>query len=249
MLHQLIKKIFFLFCCVGVGYTTVCQEANNNTHAPAQLGFTGLIYTPSAYLNPWKTVDVGFTHISKETSFTYLSGEESERAFIATMAFLPFAELSIKLTRPYSNVRPDFLAGITDVRNWGIGDRSYSVRVQLLKETEKQPAILIGTQDPIGNNFFRTNYLVFSKSKTWNQIHFSANAGYGWSKDSRRDYLQGAFGGVQATWKKISGMVEYDTQRVNVGLGYQFKNLIFLNVALIDVQYFSGNISFRFSLK
>ena len=242
----LFKLLLILLFGVGLNLSIHGQEIK--PVAPAQLGFTGLIYTPSAYLNPWKTIDLGFTHFSEETSFTYRSGEVSERAFIATMAFLPFAELSIKLTRPYSNVRPDFLAGITDLRNWGIGDRSYSVRVQLLKETEKRPAVLIGTQDPIGNNFFRTNYLVVSKSKSWNQIHFSANAGYGWSKDSRRDYLQGAFGGMQATWKQVSGMVEYDTQQVNVGLGYQYKNLLFLNLGMINVRYFSGNIGFRFHL-
>ena len=239
-----------LFCLLSYLVISVCTYGQGESfYNPAQLGFTGLIYTPSAYLNPWKTVDIGFTHFSKETSFTYRSGEASERAFLATMAFLPFAEISIKLTRPYSNIRPDFLAGTSSVRNWGIGDRSYSMRVQLLKETTKRPAILIGTQDPIGfGGFFTTNYLVISKSKNWNEFHVSASTGFGWAKNNSRDYLQGIFGGVQATWKQLSVMTEYDTQQINIGVGYNFKNFIFLNVAFIDAQYFSGNISFRFQL-
>jgi len=168
---------------------------------------------------------------------------------LASIAFLPFAELSINLTRPYSNIRPGFLAGTDAHRNWGIGDRSYALRLRVLEETEKLPAVLIGVQDLIGTGFFRTNYIVLSKSKRWQDVYFSANAGYGRAKNSRRDYLQGIFGGIQTTWKQLNTTVEYDTQQVNLGVGYNFKNRIFLNLALIEAKYFSGNISFRFHLK
>lgn len=249
MYQSISQQLVYILICLTLKFVAIGQEAQSNSYAPAQLGFTGVIYTPSAFINSWKTVDLGFTHFSKETSFTYRSGEISERAFLATMAFLPFAELSIKLTRPYSNIRPDFLTGTSSIRNWGIGDRSYSVRLQVLKETEKRPAVLVGVQDPIGSSdFFTTNYIVVSKTKDWKAFHISANAGFGWAKESSRDYLQGVFGGIQARWKQLSLMTEYDTQQINLGVGYQYNNRLFLNLAMIDAKYFSGNISFRFSL-
>jgi len=240
--------IFFFLCWVQLGF---CQDNQPNIIAPAQLGFSGLIYTPSAYQNPWKTIDIGFTHFSKATSFTYQAGIKAERAFIANVVFLPRVAFSLKLTRPYDNLRPDAQSGSGRPQYWGIGDRSYGLRVQVLKEKKRQPTLVIGVQDPSANlAFFNTNYLVLSKTVEMKTVQFSTNLGYGVSiEDTAGDYLQGVFGGFSATWKQtITGMIEYDTQHFNVGLGYQLKNLLFLNVALIDVQHFSGNISYRFSL-
>ena len=222
----------------------------NEISTPAQLGFTGLIYTPSASINPWKTVDLSFTHFSKGTSFTYLAGIKEERAFNANLVFLPRVELSVKLTRPYSNLRPDYQPGSGQPRNWGIGDRSYSLRIMVVEEKNNRPALTIGIQDPFANlAFFHTNYLVTSKTFTLNEIRFYTNLGYGISwEDTPGDYLQGLFGGIQVVWKNLSSNIEYDTNNWNIGLGYQFKERLFLNMALIDAKYFSGNISYRFRL-
>lgn len=198
-------------------------------------------------------MDIGFTHFSKATSFTYQAGIKSERAFLANVTFIPRVAFSVKLTRPYANLRPDVLPGSGEPLYWGMGDRSYGIRVQLLKEKKYQPALVIGTQDPISisnSTYFNTNYLVLSKTLKKETITFTGNLGYGQSiEETRGDYLQGIFGGVSATWKQtFTGMIEYDTQHFNLGLGYQLNNQLFLNVAFINVQHFSGNISYRFSL-
>ena len=138
------------------------QEDFRNYAAPSQLGMTGLIYTPSAYLPKWGMLDFGFTHYHKNAAFTKGANENAERSFLSSMTFLPFMELSIKLTKPYTTPIDD---------NYGLGDRSISIRTQLIKERKYLPAVLIGIQDAFGeSSFFSTNYLVFTKRYSLNQF-------------------------------------------------------------------------------
>ena len=89
---------------------------------------------------------------------------------------------------------------------------------------------------------------MLSKSRTWKAIVLSINAGYGLTRGASGDYLKGLFGGVQVAWKQLYGTVEYDTQQLNLGIGYSFKERLFLNFAAINGRHFSGNCGFRFSL-
>lgn len=239
---KLILILSFLF----FGIVVNGQDAALAPTSPAHLGFPGLIYTPSAYLAKWKTVDIGYTHFSKGTSLTYEAGKSPERAFIASIAFLPFAEISLKLTRTYPNL---ISTSTTAWKYYGIGDRSVSLRLRLLKETKNRPAVVIGIQDPgISDlSFFNTNYVVLSKTTRFKEISISTNLGYGYS--SKSEFLHGIFGGIQTSWKSISALAEYDTTHLNIGVGYQIKNLFFIKAALAQGKYFSGNASFRFQLK
>ncbi len=130
--NKCLNKLFFVFVFLLSRQLGIAQKVTTIPVTPAQLGFLGLIYTPSTYFNPWKTVDVGFTHFSTTASKTYEAGESPERAFIANITFLPFAEVSLKLTRPYPN-ETDRLPG--DLRYYGIGDRSVAVRFRILEES------------------------------------------------------------------------------------------------------------------
>lgn len=229
-----------LFCIVLNAINA--QQDFRNYAAPSQLGMTGLIYTPSAYLPKWGMVDFGFTHYHKNAAYTFGANEYAERSFLSSITFLPFMELSLKLTKPYTTPVDD---------NYGLGDRSISIRAQLMKERKHLPAILIGIQDAFGeSSFFSTNYLVFTKKYSLKQFEVVANLGYGHAfKETRGDYLQGAFGGVQAHWKAVNFLAEYDTEQLNIGLGYQFKKMLFLKAALVDGRYFSGSLSLRFFIR
>ena len=113
-------------------------------------GNPGLIHTPSAYLSGWQNLKIGMTHYPAATSFTFEGGESTERSFWAHLGFLPFGEVSLKLTRPYNS----------GDKNYGVGDRSISFRFQVLKEKKNRPALLIGVQDPFAiQSFFNTNYI------------------------------------------------------------------------------------------
>lgn len=239
------NPLFCLLICLASTYSAFGQVANTSLVAPAQLGFSGLIYTPSAYLTSWKIVDIGFTHFSKATSFSYEAGESPERAFIANIAFFPFAEVSLKLTRPYSNLIPNATGA---QQYYGIGDRSISLRLRVLKETNTRPSIVVGIQDPYFSDlsFFSTNYVVVSKRKSIGTITLNGNLGYGYSDNS--EFLHGVFGGLIANWQSFNAMVEYDTSRINFGIGYHLKERFFLQAALVDKKHFSGNVSLRFQL-
>lgn len=243
------NKLFLVFAFLLCERLGIAQETATLPVMPAQLGFPGLIYTPSAYFNPWKTVDVGFTHFSTTASKTYEAGESPERAFIGNITFLPFAEISLKLTRPYPN-ETDRLPG--NKRFYGIGDRSVAVRFRILEESTKRPALVVGIQDPAlkSTNYFNTYYAVASKTFQLKQFNLTTNAGFGYSSTSAEtQFLNGFFGGVNINWKAINVLVEYDTEQFNIGIGGQLKDKVFLQLALVNGNGFSGNASFRFSLK
>lgn len=239
--------ILFISLVFSLSFTSVAQQETTFFTSPSQLGVTGLLYTPSAFMPPWKTVDIGFTHFNKEASLSYEAGESPERTFLANMVFWPAVELSLKLTRPYSNIaKNNFSPGTY----YGIGDRSISMRIQVLKERKHLPAVLIGSQDVFSElAFFHTNYVVLSKTKKINQLSLATTLGYGFSvKHTPRAFLQGFFGGLEVHWQSITGLVEYDTERLNIGVGYQIKNFLFFKVALIDRTAFTGTVNLRFQL-
>lgn len=250
---MIVKKIILSISFLYVVLMLYGQEQQNPFITPSQLGATGLIYTPSAYIPTWATFDIGFTHYTSKASLTYEAGEAPERTLIGSVAFLPRAELSFKVTRPYSNLVKDSTKFET---YYGIGDRSISLRIQLVKERAQLPAIVIGIQDPFSaSSFFSTNYIVLSKKYQLGKVPILANIGYGTSFEAleirlaKAEFLRGLFGGVQGHWKSFSGKIEYDTKRVNIGVGYHLKNKLFFNIALIEGRYLAGNINFRFRLK
>lgn len=243
LFYLLLKRGMLLIWFCGFVSCLHAQEIQNNYATPSHLGITGLIFTPSAYMPEWGMLDFGFSHFPKDASFTFEAGQLPERTFLSSMTFLPFLELSLRLTRPYSNEYND---------GYGIGDRSISIRAQVLKERKKLPAIVLGIQDPFAvQSFFNTNYLVFTKKYSLKKIDIVANLGYGHSfeEDRRGDYLQGAFGGVQVYWKEVNFLAEYDTKQLNIGAGYQFKKMLFLKTALVNGRYFTGSINLRFFIR
>ncbi|MEM6321263.1 MAG: hypothetical protein AAF960_26635, partial [Bacteroidota bacterium] len=51
--------LLFNYCLLhGQASSDLSNGNDENYTAPNQLGSNGLIYTPSAYLNPWKTIDL-----------------------------------------------------------------------------------------------------------------------------------------------------------------------------------------------
>ncbi len=241
-LKRLTKLTFLMVGSCIISSSTNAQQDFRNYSAPSQLGMTGLIYTPSAYLPKWGMLDFGFTHYHKNAAFTKGANEYSERSFLTNVTFLPFMELSLKLTKPYTTPVDD---------NYGLGDRSISIRAQLIKERTHLPAILIGIQDILSSNsYFKTNYIVFTKKVNVKQFVMVTSLGYGHSpEEALGDYLQGTFGGVQVYWKTVNFLAEYDTKQLNVGLGYQFRKRLFLKTALVNGRYFSGSINLRFFIR
>ena len=239
LIKLVVLLLFFQLIVLSKGNAQSDSDLSN-------LGFPGLIYTPSAYLSDWGTVAVGMTHYHKDAAFTFEAGDNTERSFWANIGFLPFGEVTLRLTKPYNPSIPNY--GVSE--NYGIGDRSISFRLQVLKERENRPAILVGTQDPFsGSSFFNTNYIVVSKKQIFKKIEFNANVGYGFKiEEANGHILKGIIGGVQAKWQQIRAMLEYDATRINIGVGYQYKGWVRTNFALVNGKYLSAALAFSFSL-
>ncbi len=229
--------VFFLW----ITNSLIAQTDTPPANWLSQMGYSGLINTPVAYTSEWGGFNFGFSHFDKGAAKAHEAGVTPERSFQTTIGLLPQAELSIKFTRPYN--RKD--------QGYGLGDRSVAARLQVLKETKKLPAILIGIHDPNTKlAYFNTNYIVLSKSYHYKSIVLLGTAGYGFElRPTRRRYLLGVFGGIQAEWKNSRFMLEYDTDTVNIGAGYRFQKWLSVSTSLVNFKHFSGSIFLRFHLE
>jgi hypothetical protein len=155
----------------------------------------------------------------------------------ASVGFLPFVEVGLRLTR------------ITGVPRQALGDRMASVRLRLLEEAARRPAVVLGAHDLVGTRRFHTIYVVGSKSVAmvpWVgdvRLHL----GYGGDPLSlrrRASGLSGAFGGISvAPAGGVSLMAEYDTEHVNAGARLHIWRFALL-VAAQNLDGFSAGVSY-----
>ena len=207
------------------------------------VGNSGLILVPTGYILQDSHCRFGYGQLP--WPYTYIEqGEHDELFYNASIAFLPFLELMFGIVNPLG-------------KEWGIGDRTASIRVQVLKEGQRKPALVIGTQDPFGvvaqdwAQQMNTLYFVASKSFLLpyaKKVSVHYGHGVDWLKAGVH-YLQGPFGGVE--WNATpytSLLAEYDGDKVNLGIRGQAYNFQLLLVWL-EGKTFTGGISYRFSLK
>ena len=244
---------YLLFCLLNTTFLVGQNQLNTTSSIDlSTLGYSGFINTPSAYTVNWSSLNFGFSHFSKEITNTHEEGITDGRAFWTTIGFLPRAELTLRITRPYNAKH----------KNYGIGDRSVAVRFQVLKEKKYVPALLIGMHDPFSAKaFFNANYAVLTKSYQHKSILLTGNLGYGFKleetigqvigvsgKETVRHHLIGVFGALQINWEQLKLTAEYDAEYFNIGAKYQFKKWLSLNTSLVDTKYISGSINLRFKL-
>ncbi|MBD3384527.1 hypothetical protein GF407_06315 [candidate division KSB1 bacterium] len=207
------------------------------------VGNSGMILTPTARMLPDGHFRFGYGQLP--WPYTYIEqGEHDELFYHGSIAFLPFLELMFGIVNPLG-------------REWGIGDRTASIRIQVLKESEQKPALVIGTQDPFGvvaqdwAQQMNTLYFVTSKSFSLPYVK-EVNVHYGHGVDwlnAGVHYLQGPFGGVE--WNAVphtSLLAEYDGNKINLGVRGEAYNFQLLLVWL-DGKTFTGGFSYRFLLK
>ena len=240
--------LFFLFIVVYLCFGALNSQAQTGTSnvqmGTTLFGYHGNSITPSAYLHADKTLNIGLSHLPPEVPFQGLGAANSKggRLLFANLTFLPFLEITFGFNKPYTAEDP------TDI---GLGDRQISGRLQILREQKYLPAIVIGMHDPLTHNSHaNTNYIVASKKMYLQKdLCLMTNAGYGFKiKEAEGHYLLGVFGAAAIQWKFLNASIEYDAERINVGLKANFKNRVFLQAALLDLQYLSATVNVRFEL-
>ena len=128
----------------------------------SDFGTTGLITLPSAKMQ----LDGSLT--------ATLSRNEVVDIYNVTFQATPYVEATFR----YAIFNPREQFGSTDV----LRDRSYEVKVSLMKEGAKLPALAIGVRDLLGTGVWSGEYLVATKG--WKLIE--ATMGLGWGRYAGR---------------------------------------------------------------
>ena len=212
--------------------------------AQSATGIPGYVRIPTANFMEDKTIFFGISFLPKQYLDNYLNNKYNAATIFTSITFLPFLEVDFRLTKPL-NLPKD---------NKYTVDRMPSVRFRLLKEKKWYPSVVIGIHD-FGNAInFRSSYLVCSKKiyliHTYLNIKNTIGYGTQWFNSNAHDFV-GFFGGISVNCKKIKWldiMIEYDSQRINIGSSVLFFKNIKLLVGLQGGDALTGSISYRTSL-
>ena len=215
-----------------------CILLAGTASAQSLAGTTGLLTIPTAEMPVDGTLSVGVNVIDQRYHGYTLPGYAEHRGIVqfATVGFLPFAEVGVRLTR------------VAGVAGQGIGDRMATVRVRAFAESTHRPALVLGAQDIGGTRRFHAFYVVASKTR-----HFARSAalglhlGYGGDpigSGRHPSVLNGVFGGVSVSpATPLTLMGDYDTHHVNVGARLRLWRFSVLGAAQ-NLDGLSGGVSY-----
>ena len=214
-----------------------------NLTAQPLSGITGLITIPTAKMSTDGKISFSVNFTDRKYNVR-LPDKYHQYSYFFTLGYLPFAEVSLRLTHHYKYPKEQAL-----------GDRSPSVKIRLLKENKYHPAIALGIQDFLGEcRHFNALYAVASKTLALKIKSFSFQTefhlGYGTDKiDARHHQFAGIFGGLSVEFFDIiSLMAEYDSEKFNGGIGFDLFNHIQVLFALLHFDSFSCGASFSLTL-
>lgn len=213
------------------------------TKAQFNLDMTGGLMAPTAEMNETGTFMIGGNFMpEKGNPFGYHTGNYFVDFTLFSFLELAYRETLLKTT--YMTSKPKF----------NQQDRSFSLKVQVLKEGKYRPALAIGAHDPyrnLGNNYYRGIYGVATKHLDLKGNVLMLTVGYlGWTGD--RNVLQdGVFGSVSFSpvWcRNLSVMAEYDTHQVNLGLSAKLWKHLSLNAFTEGFDCIAGGVRYECTL-
>lgn len=162
----------------------------------------------------------------------------------ASITFLPFLEVGLRLSRKL------------DAELVGLGDRMVSLRLQVLTEHRRRPALLIGMHDFLAsidseNTEFNALYLVASKHLEVPVVkRLGMHMGYGTDiMAAVHHQFVGLFGGVALSpFPFLDVLAEYDGEIPSAGARLTVLGHVQLLAALQNFDTFAGGGSLRFRL-
>lgn len=209
--------------------------------AQSLTGTSGLVSVPTASMPADGTVSLG-VNLLDHRYHGYAQEKQQGHDMIvqfASVGFLPFAEVGLRLSR-----------GV-DVPQQAIGDRMVSVRLRVLKEGARAPAVVVGVHDIMGTRYFHAEYVAASKHVATPLGTVGVHAGYGGdfsSVQARSRQFVGGFGGISVAPRPwLTLMAEHDAERVNAGVRLRVWRMNVL-AAAHGLDRFSGGISYTHRL-
>jgi hypothetical protein len=217
----------------------------HNCVAQSLTGSTGLVTIPTADMSKDGEMSFGVSFVNKKYNVR-LPDQYHQYAYFVTMGYLPFLEVSLRITQHFNYPGKEAL-----------GDRMPSVRLRCIQEKENIPSVVLGAHDFLGvlsgtdAIHFNALYLVCSKHFQLNRFpNMSAHIGYGtdWIKAKHREFV-GLFGGLSiSVHESIACMLEYDDKKMNGGLQVILFNHVQMTCAFLNFDSLSGNLCYRFIL-
>lgn len=209
------------------------------------MGKPGHIMTPSAYWQEGKHFGASFAYIPAPYAINRFMGtlEHTENIYSFRLALTDFIEVNLNITR---------IPALSD--SIGIGDRHLDVRIMLLREKKRWPALSLILSPP-GSRAPHISHDVLVASKKFDTAtagQVSLTAGYGlpfyleraskgsgskiWDKyplkrksESGNNYLNGFFGAVLwHPWEFLGFMIEHDSRSLNAGAVVKVKDWLLL---------------------
>lgn len=211
----------------------------NNQHARANSTFygdQGLINTPSAYVINDRNIDISFGSLTENVSYIY---NKHNLLYSIGIGFIPRTELGFTFNQIFT--------GIVDTDNPYLKnssfDRSIFLKFQLLDESNYIPALSIGGRDILSNAVINRDSRAENRKNdvsAWQQIFyivagkkfydFNFNLGYSYAPGvpfgfvaarTEGSYrISGLFANLETPklFSMVSGMLEFDSNRLNYGI-------------------------------
>lgn len=230
-----------LIVMVALGLFSIPARAQSLT------GTTGLVSIPTAEMPGDGALAVGVNVLDARYNGHAFNGRfEGYAAMVqyASVGFLPFAEIGLRLTRLVDYPEPQAL-----------GDRAVIVRVRLLREGRLTPAVVVGGHDVVGTRIFHSLYVVGSKGADSVPVlgRVSVHAGYGGHLErlfAKSYQFQGVFGGISVAPRPwVALLIEHDAERVNAGVRLRPWRGLAILAAVQGGDGLSGGISYTHRLK
>lgn len=138
-------------------------------------------------------------------------------------------------------------------------DRYFSLRLNVLYETDYLPSVVVGGNDIWGSSddgesvsfYYRNFYVAASKHLELGNHELGAHMAYRkWKRDYNKKW-NGLVGGL--TWRPsfyrpLRLIGEYDGDEINIGADCLLLKHFLLQASLQDFKYFSGGLCFRIDL-
>jgi len=202
---------------------------------------TGLMKIPTAEMQVDGTLMFGANYLPEAITPEQFNYNTSNYFFNIT--FIPFIEFAYRST---------FI-------EWSGGrnqDRSFGLRLCLLKETKLFPSLVVGGNDLYTSNpgiesrYFSSLYGVATKNIEFHKNILGITLGIG-SGGKQAQNLNGVFGGVSlnpAIIPSMRLMAEYDSHVFSAGAEVLILKHIYLFGMAYDLNYFAGGVAYRIYL-
>jgi hypothetical protein len=247
-------NLFFVFVSIMLMIST-------SAIAQSLTGLAGGYSIPTASFHNDKTVIFGYNYLNNKYYDLYSLGKNYSHSIgYLSLTFLPFAEVSVRVTYP-NGFNRDHDINI-------IGDRMISGRLHPLKEGKYHPSVVIGLQgfykttggsgllniDGKGASHFNSSFIVLTKNFHPPRIlsNLKITVGYGDDFIGAHTYqFIGLFYGLSFSpinMSFIELMLEYDAEKWNAGTRVTVLKHLILLAGVEGLDKFSGGVAFKFQL-